>query len=184
MEKTFLETLKPRHSLFHSFCVRPHFRFSAQRKDEEIILVLRSHPITQISWIINAVFLLLGLIIVIPFVSSIFSLFQLVFLIVMGGSFIFSYMLYNIISWFFNVGIITTQRVIDIDFHAVIYREITEAKLSIIQDVTEKSGGFLESFVDYGDLFIQTAGTIQNVEFANIPKPSTVVRIINELRQY
>jgi hypothetical protein len=73
--------------------------------------------------------------------------------------------------------------VVDIDFHAIIYKEITEARLDRIQDLTEKAGGFFESYLDYGNLFIQTAGGEQNIEFNNIPHPQTVVKIIHELTE-
>ena len=50
-----------------------------------------------------------------------------------------------------------------------------------IEDVTSKTGGFLSSIFDYGNVFVQTAGTEANIEFVNIPKPSQVAQIINSL---
>ena len=94
---------------------------------------------------------------------------------------IFSYIWFNILNWYFNVGIITSKRVIDIDFYAVLYKEITNAQLGRIEDTTVKSGGYLESFFDYGSIFVQTAGTEANVEFINVPHPSDAVQIINKL---
>jgi hypothetical protein len=55
------------------------------------------------------------------------------------------------------------------------------AVINKIEDVTSKSGGFFSSVFDYGNVFVQTAGTEANVEFMNIPKPSEVVKIINSL---
>jgi len=69
--------------------------------------------------------------------------------------------------------------VIDIDFSTVIYREVTEAGLKQIEDITSKSGGYFASLFDYGDVFIQTAGTDVNIEFLKIPKPAEVVSIVN-----
>ncbi|MEK9169247.1 MAG: hypothetical protein AAB788_00730, partial [Patescibacteria group bacterium] len=95
--------------------------------------------------------------------------------------FILSYIWFNILNWYFNVGIITNKRVIDIDFYAVLYKEITNAQLGRIEDTTVKSGGYIESFFDYGSIFVQTAGTEANVEFINVPHPSDAVQIINKL---
>lgn len=67
------------------------------------------------------------------------------------------------------------------DYANIIYKEVSEARLDKIEDITSKSGGFFESFFNYGNLFIQTAGTESNVEFINIPNPSDVVRIIDDL---
>jgi hypothetical protein len=71
--------------------------------------------------------------------------------------------------------------VIDIDLHSILYKEVTMAVLGKIEDVTSKSGGFFSSIFNYGNVFVQTAGTEANVEFINIPRPSEVTKIINSL---
>lgn len=94
---------------------------------------------------------------------------------------ILSYIWFNFISWYFNVGIITNERIIDVDFHAVIYKEVTETILPKVEDVTAKSGGFFSAIFNYGNVFVQTAGTEANIEFHNVPKPAEVTKIINDL---
>lgn len=94
-----------------------------------------------------------------------------------------AYIWLNILIWFFNVGIITTERVVDIDFHGVIYKEITEARLDKIQDITEKAGGFAESFFNFGHLYLQTAGGEQNIEFDNVPHTAMVIKLIHQLTE-
>ena len=76
---------------------------------------------------------------------------------------------------------VTDERIIDIDFHSVLYKEVTIAMLKKIEDVTSKAGGFFSSLFDYGNVFVQTAGTEANIEFMNVPKPSQVAKIINQL---
>jgi len=95
--------------------------------------------------------------------------------------FLLSFIWFNLLNWYFNVGIVTNRRVIDIDFYAVLYREITVARLDKIQDITVKSGGYFEGFFNYGTIFIQTAGTEANIEFADIPRPAEVVQMIEKL---
>ena len=70
---------------------------------------------------------------------------------------------------------------IDIDLHAVIYKEISDAQLGKIEDITIKSGGYLQSLFDYGSIFIQTAGAAVNIEFNNVPHPTDAVQVINNL---
>jgi len=169
-----MHNLKSSHSLFHSFCIKPNYRFETQHANEQIILVLRAHPITQLPWIINSIVLFVVLI----FLNFVFFNFllpaQTFFANFFGLAFIFAYIWFNFLSWFFNVGIIT-------DFHAVIYKEVTETQLSKVEDVTAKSGGFFASIFNFGNVFVQTAGTEINIEFYNIPKPAEVTKIINSL---
>ncbi|MDO9028065.1 MAG: hypothetical protein Q7U68_04300, partial [Candidatus Roizmanbacteria bacterium] len=50
-----------------------------------------------------------------------------------------------------------------------------------IEDITVKSGGYLQSLFDYGSIFVQTAGTAVNIEFNNVPYPTDAVQVINKL---
>ncbi|OGK24484.1 hypothetical protein A2954_07625 [Candidatus Roizmanbacteria bacterium RIFCSPLOWO2_01_FULL_37_12] len=176
-----MHSLKPSHNLLHSFCIKPSYRFETQHTNEQLILVLRAHPITQLPWVINS----LILIVVLIFLNFLFFNFlsgtQTLFANFFGLAIIFAYIWFNFLSWFFNVGIITNERIIDIDFHAVIYKEVTETQLSKVEDVTAKSGGFFASVFNFGNVFVQTAGTEVNIEFVNIPKPAEVTKIINNL---
>lgn len=85
------------------------------------------------------------------------------------------------LTWFFNVNIITNQRIVDVDFLTLIYREISDAQISKIQEVTYKVGGFGGTFFNYGNVLIQTAGAIPNFEFENVPKPAKVAEILEDL---
>lgn len=152
-----------------------------QASAEKVILILRAHPFTQIYWLFNSLFIILFLIILDLIFPTFLSLRQMIFINIFVFLLVLSYVWFNFLKWYFNVGILTNQRVIDIDFENVIYREITEVKLDKITDVTSKSGGVFESFFDYGDVFVQTPGTEQNIEFLNIPNPSDVIRMIDDL---
>ena len=178
-----MNTNQTSHNLLHTFCIRPAFRFQTQGDGEEVILVVRAHPITQIGWLINSLFILVFLLALDYFFSFFLTPFQSLFAFTFSLTIVVSYAWLNILNWFFNVGIITNERVVDIDLHSVIYKEITDARLERIQDITEKAGGFFESFFDYGHLYIQTAGGEQNIEFDSIPYPARVVKIIHELTE-
>lgn len=169
------------HQLLHSYCLNPDVRVESQGVNERIILVLRAHPVTQIHWIFNVIILTILLIALNFFLFSIFNIAQILFTNLFGIIMILSYTWFNFLTYFFNVGVVTNQRIIDIDYTSVLYKEVSEALLSKVEDITSKSGGYFESFFDYGDVFIQTAGTSENIEFLNIPHPSEVVRIIDEL---
>lgn len=169
------------HKILHSFCVRPNIRFENQEDDEEVLLVLRAHPITLIPWILNGLVLLAILIFLDFALGSFLNAAQFFFINFLAITFILSYFWFNFLGYFFNVGIITNKRIIDLDFHAVIYKEVTETIFSKIEDITAKSGGYFASLFNFGDVFIQTAGTEVNIEFLKVPMPNEVVRIISEL---
>lgn len=170
-----------KHQVFHSFCIYPNIQFESQMPDEQVVLVLRKHPFTQISWIFTAVVLFFLPFIGNLFISSYLTPSQLIFANFFWYSGVFSYVFLNLISWIFNVGIITTRRIVDVDFSNVLYKEITVTVLSKIEDSTEKSAGFIGSLFNFGDVFIQTAGSTENIEFLDVPKPNEVVGIINNL---
>jgi hypothetical protein len=52
-----------------------------------------------------------------------------------------------------------------------------------VQDASEKSVGVLASVFDFGNVFVQTAGEHQNIDFLFIPHPRLVVKKIEELMQ-
>lgn len=176
-----MDKIKPAHWTFHSFCIKPAYYFENQQRNEEIILVLRAHPVTQIPWIFNS---LIFLLIVIPlnlFIPSFLSFAQIFLFDLFSLTAILAYIWFNFLGWFFNLGVVTNKRIIDIDYHAVIYKEVTETNLSKVEDVTTKSGGFFSSLFNYGTVFVQTAGTEVNIEFFDIPRPAEVTKIINHL---
>jgi len=176
-----MENNNRKSSAFYSYCLNPQIKFDTHEEGEKIYLLLRSHPFTQISWILSSIFFFILLFVLNFFIQSFFNLGQILIINIFFIVFILSYILFNILNWYFNVGIVTSKRVIDIDFYVVLYKEITVAQLGKIEDITVKSGGYFESLFDYGSIFIQTAGTEANVEFIDVPHPSDAIQIINKL---
>jgi len=176
-----METHRQRHRYIHSFSEYPDVSFSTQRVNEKIILVLRSHPITQVGWVINGIIMFTLLFLTDVVLPNFFAINQIIFFNLIMIAFIISYIWFNFLHWFFNVGIVTNERVLDLDYSSVTYKESTEAKLNKIEDITAKQVGYLGSFFNYGDVFVQTAGTEANIEFMSVPEPSTIVKIIDGL---
>lgn len=169
------------HRFLHAFCTYPAMRFETQSDSEHVILLLRAHPITQVFWIL-AVFIMLILTFFISlFLERILSTQQLIFAVLFWFAVIASYAFLNILNWLFNVGIVTNERIVDVDFHGTLYKELSASSIDKIEDVTVKTGGFAASLFNYGNLFIQTAGTEKNIEFLNVPNPTQAATIINNL---
>lgn len=171
------------HRVFHSFCYRPNTRFEEQQDGEKVILVLRSHPITQIPWMLTALVLAIIPLAVNVAIAANIGVFQVLFLNVFWYGVVFSYVLLKIIDWTFNVGIVTDRRILDVDYNIIISREVTATTMEDIVDATSSSIGFLPSIFNYGHVTAQTAGTHQGIEFHSVPYPSEVVTIINKLME-
>jgi len=174
---------EPTKGQFHAFSPKPqNLSFSSQQKNEQILLLLRRHPITQIGWIVIAAVMLAAPLIFgfIPFFDFLIPKYQVAgvigwYLLTLG------FILQSFLTWFFNVNIITDERIIDVDFYNLLHRDVSAAKIDNIEDVTEVTGGTLQSIFDFGSVVIQTAGTQQKLEFEDIPQPAKVTRLLNEL---
>lgn len=84
-------------------------------------------------------------------------------------------------NWYFTIGIVTNRQVIDADFDALLFRNMTRTDLTHVEDVTVKASGFISSILDYGNIHIQTAGSEINSEFLDVPHPARAAHIIENL---
>ncbi len=166
-----------------AFAIHPRsVRAEIQDKDEETILFLRRHIITNVGWML----LILGLILVPPLAFSFFS-FSVVPLNfrIMGviGWYLltFAFAFERFLTWFFNIYIVTDERIIDINFVNILLKDVSEMKIDRIQDISSKTEGFVRSFFRYGDVFIQTAAHVPEVCFEAVPYPSSVTTVLNDL---
>lgn len=158
--------------------------FETQDPREKIILLLRRHWITNLPWIGMAFLLLLAPLVLIFFPPIVFLplRFQLM-AVVVWYLITFAFILEEFLGWLFNVYIVTDERIVDIDFHNLIYKEISDAKIDRIQDVTYTMGGVARSLFNFGDVLVQTAAERPQFEFDAVPHPDRVTRVLNELRE-
>lgn len=173
----------PSENCFAAYIPKPkHIKIDVQSDEEQTILVLRQHPVTQIKWI--------GSIIVMLFLPVLFGssgIFDFLpgtyrfagvlgwYLLTMG------FAVETFLKWFFRVFVITDERIIDVDFISMMHKDVSTTKIDKIEDVTALTSGFLSSMFDYGTIVIQTAATKQELNFENIPHPAKVTALLNEL---
>lgn len=160
--------------------------FQDQEEEEEIILLVRRHWVTNLPWILMG-----GLMFLVPFFISLFlplvaPTFQIPLnFYLVAGSFWYllslGYLYLNFLIWYFNAHLVTNKRLVDIDFHNLTYKEVSSTSLERIQDVSFRVGGVIRHLFDYGDIFIQTAGTEPNFEFNAVPKPAFVADKLTDL---
>jgi hypothetical protein len=183
----YSEVIKHEHvtgNFFKSFIPKPtNISINIQDKEEEIVLVLRQHLITQVKELI----ILIAIITLIPallemsgfidFLPTKFLSAFYIFWFVMSCGLVFK----SFLLWFFNVYVITDERIIDVDFVSMIYRNISTAKIENIEDVTARTAGPFAAIFDYGTILIQTAGEKTEFEFEHVPQPAKVTKLLNEL---
>ena len=160
----------------------PKTHFSSQDEMEKVVLLLRQHPVTNVGWILLAVLLVFAPLILdyIPLISFLPANFQFMTLYLyyfMVVVFVIGQFLY----WYFNVYIVTDERVIDVDFFGLNYRDVLVSKIDRIQDMNFRQGGLMGTFFNYGNVYIETAGESANFDFAKVPHPSRVVKILGAL---
>jgi hypothetical protein len=94
-------------------------------------------------------------------------------------------MLYH--SWldyFLDIWIVTNHRVLNIEQRGLFNRAVAEHKLFRIQDVMSEQKGIIPTFLDYGEIHIQTASSEKIVVFKQVPKPHHVARQIIKLVEH
>lgn len=173
---------KPTNNPLSAYMIKPKVNFETQDRKEKIILLLRRHWTTNLGWAVTAIFLLVipGFWVFIPAFDFFPMRFQIIIAVVwylMIIAFVFEHFL----SWYYNVYIITDERVVDVDFHSLLYKEVSETKIENIQDFTFVMGGLWRAMFNFGTVYIQTAGEKQQFDFDDVPHPDRVAKVLNEL---
>lgn len=167
-----------------AYCHYPaNVKFVGTDEHEVIILLLRKHWLTNLSWIVTGIVLT---VVPIPFVYFPILNFLperfLIITILFWYLVTMAFVLEKFLSWFFNVYIVTDERVFDVDFYNLVDRDISDANIGDIQDVTSAIRGAIRTAFDYGDIFIQTSAEIPEIDFEAVPHPDQVAKILRGLR--
>ncbi len=161
-----------------SFLTHSHLSFEGRKENEEVKIFTRRH-----WWV------LLG-----PVLSFIFFSILPIFAVMLGAKWIIEYSLatwfvlgwviYIMFLWFtlfykltmhaLDVWIVTSERVIDSVQLGLFRRKVSELHLESIQDISVNTTGFIESYLNFGDLEVQTGASEQRFLFEKIPKPLEV----------
>lgn len=159
--------------------------------DEKFVYFLRRHPITLLNVMFGYVAILL-----LPFIA--YSVIQYAFpdvfvdpaifpLIILGGSafflFCWLFLFQAFLDYYLDVWIVTNHRIVNITQSGLFHRQISELRLYRIQDATASLNGFLHTFLNFGQIEIQTAGEKARFVFEDIPRPQEVAKRILQLAE-
>lgn len=164
-------------------------RFQGQEPDEQILLVVRAHLITNLSWIFIATLILL-----VPYLLDIgLPLMQLT-LPVFPESFNFAFFLVDyllvtivifegFLNWYYNVNIITVKRIIDVNFYSLLRHEVVFAPIERVEEANATTSGILGTLFNFGDVSVQTAGARVSVFMHSVPSHTKIAELITEQSQ-
>ncbi len=162
--------------------------YDGEDRDERILYVIRKSWIIIFRWMIIFVLMLVAPQFIFPIIFDSFggasNFFSPQFLFITN---VFWYLvslgffLQNFMNWYFSVNVITNKKIIDVDFKGLLYKNISEAPLDNIEDVTSNISGTLKVIFNYGNILIQTAAEKTEFEFEDIDNPSKVRDIISDL---
>lgn len=102
---------------------------------------------------------------------------------------VFFYLIWLLVFWvlffikwtnyFLDVWFITEKRIIDVDQKGLFHREVSNLRFDKIQDVTIEVRGIIPTFLNFGDLKVQTAAEDSSSFFMkNANRPEEVRKII------
>lgn len=175
--------------MFPAYLENPiNCRFEGQDPTEKILLLLRAHPVTNIPWIFFAtIFFLIPFFV--PKITSSFLGFNLNLIpdVYLTAFLIIDYLLVLVIAfegflyWYFNVTLITNEKIIDIDFEPILYKGVDLAPLPKIEETDSTTAGIFGTFFNFGHVSVQTAGAKVAIEMKNVPKPALVADLILDL---
>lgn len=80
---------------------------------------------------------------------------------------------------FLDVLVVTNLHIIDIEQVGLWNREISTLQIKNVQDISSTVVGIIPSILKYGDLKIQTAGSVNKFLIHNIQRPDLVRQKIN-----
>jgi len=158
-------------------------------KGEKIILLLRRHPfiiLTKIIfWAFVAIlppifYLILGDILAKLFSNELFSPLVVLFTSIYY-LYIWLFAFHSFVDYYLDVWLVTTDRIVNIEQKGLFARTISEQKIYRIQDVTSELKGFFSTILNYGTVYIQTAGEKERFIFKQIPAPYEVARKITRI---
>ena len=158
-------------------------RFETQEPEEKILMILRRHWITNIPWFLMAILLFFApsVLSFFPLLSSFPARFQFVFVIV-WYLVLLMFAFERFLMWFFNLTIITDERLVDVDFINLTTKKVSDCDLDKIQDVSFTNSGAIGTIFNFGDVTVQTAAEIVEFVFDDVPSPAKVADVLQHLR--
>jgi len=167
-----------------------NYDFKDKKRDEKIILVLRRHWLTFIFKFfpvtLGMVLLVVFHFVLADYVADWFldgNKEFVFFLETLMGMSLWLVFFILWIDYYFDAWIITTKRIVDINQIGLFNRNVSELDHIKIQDITTEVHGVFSTLLDYGYVYVQTAGNKERFVFEQVPHPMLVRQLIAKLQK-
>ena len=152
-------------------------RFPGQQDDERVIIHERRYWFTIIRWIRRPLLFLAVSLLIAWGVTSLLvppSSPKRVFygLAILAPA--LAWLIWQALDWRNDLYIVTDKRVIHIEKKYLTLEKRDEAPLAMVQDVVVRMQGLTNNLLYFGDVVVQTAGTLGTIHFRGIQKPRKV----------
>lgn len=166
------------------------FHLKGQTAGEETIAVIHRHwfnILQKFFAIFFMVLFLIGSYVALP------ALFPILTKDAFNSIFIFMESLFAMLIWmlffliwidyYFDVWIITNKKIINIEQKGLFIRTVSELELDKIQDITTEVKGVIPTFLNFGDVMIQTAAEKERFAFRQVSNPYGIKDVIMRLEK-
>lgn len=162
---------------------------SLSDSDESIYVFARPYFLSFLPWFSLGLALVVAGLLFVFFVVRIFpdfiaTDFQFdVFVIMTSAYFLLTlpFITVGFIDYYYDILVVTDRRLLDVDQNSLFSRNINELALEQIEDVSSPTTGILNTFLDFGDVNIQTAGAKDKFVFKGVLHPREITEIILDL---
>lgn len=172
---------------FLSIFLKTKYSFEGKEADEKTIALIYRHWFVIFSVLIAFVLLAIMPFVVYAFIqpwlimwdlTNLFMVALLIYFIIWWNGLFYRITMYLLDNW-----IITDRRVLDNEQQGFFKRTLSEMHLSKIQDVTVEVRGLIPSFLNYGNVEIQTAGAENKFMFKQVPNPAGLKSLLMEVHE-
>ncbi len=157
------------------------FHFQGQHENEQILMVIHRHwfnILVHLGSIVILSVVLLGSISFLPTLFPEAATGQNLFFFSFAQNTLLLFLwLFGFLVWidyYFDVWIITNERIVNIEQKGLFTRHISELRFSRIQDVTSSVSGLVPTMLNFGDVYVQTAAEEERFVFRQVADPFAV----------
>lgn len=158
-----------------------HHHFQGQHENEQVERIIHRHWFNiamQFIVVFFCAFSILGSLSVFPllFPEMIPAGAVPFFSFIQSTLFLFLW-LYGFLVWidyYFDIWIVTNERIVNIEQKGLFNRRISELRFSRVQDVTASVDGLIPTMLNFGDVSVQTAAEEERFVFRQVGDPFAI----------
>lgn len=161
------------------------YTFEGKKEEETVILFLHRHWFVLANKVAALVALsLIPILLLVVFgqfilANNLIPLFTFLWSAYLMGLWFFLF--YSLTMYTLDYWIVTNERIMDNIQHGFFNRRISELSIHMIQDISVRLVGFIPTFLNFGNVEVQTAAEHRNFFFETVPKPQLVKDKIMEI---